>query len=85
MYAFLRVSRGVSRHDQSGGCRLYVVRDLCRQGNFAVDIAFQTDGHQFVGIGGEIFAFYLLAVAQVAVAHDGGVHAETAVVVADST
>ena len=55
---------------------------LCRQGDAHVDVARQPDGDELVGMRGEILAAHGLAVALVAVAHDGTVQTQAAAVVA---
>ena len=85
MDAFLWTACGVTSHRQLGGDGLHLMRYLGRQGDAAIDVASQSDGNEFVGIRGEVFALDHLAVALIAVADDGTVEIETAVVVAHLT
>ena len=85
MDTLLRVTCSVACHCELGGDGLHLMGHLSRQGNATVDIASQSDGDELIGVRGEVFPRNGGTVTHIAVAYDGAVEVETAMIVADLT
>ena len=81
MDGLIGIASGMTRHRQLVVAALYLMRYLCCHHDFAIDISFQSDGDELVGMRCEKFACDRLSIACISVTANSRIDIQFTVIV----